>query len=51
MDGNMALTEDIKWIELILQNKFVHKYAKDIPPQIVAFYRPEHTSEIKYSRK
>jgi len=40
MDGNIAFSEDIKWIELILQNKFVHKYAKDRPPQIVGFYRP-----------
>jgi hypothetical protein len=48
MDGNMAISEDIKWIESILQNKCVHKYGKDVPPQIVGFYRSEHSySEIK----
>ena len=48
MDGNMAISEDIKWIEFILQNKFVQKYGKDVPPQIVGFYRSErYFSEVQ----
>lgn len=45
MDGNIAFTEDIKWIELTQQKFFAHKHAKNVPTQIVGFYRPERASK------
>jgi hypothetical protein len=49
IDTNMALSEDIKWIETIVKNKLVNQGSLGIKPQIVGFYRPEYVLEDERS--
>jgi hypothetical protein len=47
IDGSLTLTEDFDWIRQIESNIYVNRGNPDAQPQVVGFYSPLYSSDIK----
>jgi hypothetical protein len=47
MDGSITLTENFDWVRKINDNIYVNRGNPDAQPQVVGFYSPFYSSEIR----
>jgi hypothetical protein len=47
IDGSLTLTENFDWIRQIQNNIYVNRGNPDVQPQVVGFYSPLYSSDIK----
>jgi hypothetical protein len=47
IDGSLTLTESFDWIHQIQSNIYANRGNHDAQPQVVGFYSPHHSSDIK----